>query len=260
MRKLTADNGTKRPRQSWTPILSSFFARTTNGAFIEYRGSFVRNSRRPPIDSDTIPSRRYRTIMRHSAQLATRSGGGGGEGGGAYEESFFYSLLTRDTPRAVSPLRLAYVSDPWPIQVKRRQLPFVLVLFLSFSLSLSLSLSLSFSWPWLDPAVSLRVIAMVCGLSPWLHRYSIIFIMTPATFLSCPLAFRPAKINRKRSLEEERKKEEKEGGRGNTPVQNLRTRYYYIRFENWQRKIRKSVTITKFHHPNVEFTVAREYS
>ena len=142
MRKLTADNGTKRPRQSWTPILSSFFARTTNGAFIEYRGSFVRNSRRPPIDSDTIPSRRYRTIMRHSAQLATRSGGGGGEGGGAYEESFFYSLLTRDTPRAVSPLRLAYVSDPWPIQVKRRQLPFVLVLFLSFSLSLSLSLTL----------------------------------------------------------------------------------------------------------------------
>lgn len=125
---MDVDDGTKASRQyeswrlttkrncaqSWTPILSSFFAETS-GAFIEYRGSFVRNSRRPQR-LDTIPCRCY--LARSSMVLEEERW---------RVRTLFYSLLTRNT--GVSPVCLRFRS--LTVRVKRRQLPFVPSLFFS---------------------------------------------------------------------------------------------------------------------------------
>lgn len=152
------------------PILSSFFARRES-AFIEI--SWLIRTKRANTRLDTIQWVVVVAVVvvvgaiSHDLQSRTLKRW-------RRTKIFLQFTYTRYSS-GVSPS--AYVSDPW-LRVKRRQLPFVpppppspRSLSLLFSLSLFLRL---------DPAVSLRVIAMVCGLSPWLHRYSIIFIMTPA--------------------------------------------------------------------------------
>lgn len=149
------DTRRQRPGPALGPSLL-----TIGGTFFPRRGKRHALSRRNHLairgDDEKIEKRRGAVWPRDRAAERWRV------------SRYFYSLLTRD----MSPF--AYVSDP-RLRVKRRRLPFVPLPLRSSPLSVSLLR------PWLDPAVSLRVIAMVCGLSPWLHRYSIIFIMTPAT-------------------------------------------------------------------------------
>ena len=134
MQKLTADNGTKWPRQSWTPILSSFFARRRAAHSLNIEAhSYETAGGRQSIGYNPVSSL-SRTILRHSVARDEVDGRRWWLVRRIFFTAYLHAILHRGCVVLASRLRFR---SPCPTQVKRRQLPFVLVLFLSLSLSFS---------------------------------------------------------------------------------------------------------------------------